>query len=272
MYTLAGVEGELQFYSAGADGMIVLWQAGKDDGLMVAKSDAPIYALYADEQYLIAGSNKGVLTILLRNGHKLVKEIKLSAGAVFDIQKSDGDYLFACADGNMYVADGNFNITRSLHLSDKPLRKILIAEKQLYIAGSDAVIRKLNHRFEVAAIFKDHHLSVFALEITNGQLLSAGRDAVIRVHNTSGLQYTVNAHWYPINDIKLNSSGKYFASASLDKSIKIWDADNFALLKVIERPKMDAHQSSVNKILWIDRNRFISCSDDRTLKCFEIIE
>lgn len=56
----------------------------------------------------------------------------------------------------------------------------------------------------------------------------------------------------------------------MDKTIKLWEAENMDLLKVIDYQKNESHQSSVNKILWIDRKRFISCSDDKKIILFEI--
>ena len=66
----------------------------------------------------------------------------------------------------------------------------------------------------------------------------------------------------------------WFASASRDKSIKIWDPRNFKLLKVIDASKkgMNAHINSVNKLLWLSYNNYlVSASDDRSIMVWEII-
>ena len=37
------------------------------------------------------------------------------------------------------------------------------------------------------------------------------------------------------------------------------------LLKVIDRPKLDAHSASVNRLLWLDDNTLVSAGDDRRI-------
>ena len=51
----------------------------------------------------------------------------------------------------------------------------------------------------------------------------------------------------------------------MDKSIKIWGADDFKLYKVISREKgYDAHKLSVNKFTW-NGDELISVSDDKRI-------
>jgi WD40 repeat protein len=57
----------------------------------------------------------------------------------------------------------------------------------------------------------------------------------------------------------------------MDKSIKIWDAENFRLLKVIDKARHAGHGTSVNKLLWSeDQNRLLSVSDDRSASIWDI--
>jgi WD40 repeat protein len=55
-----------------------------------------------------------------------------------------------------------------------------------------------------------------------------------------------------------------FATASRDKSIKLWDA---VTLDPVD--KLDArnggHSHAVNKLFWQDSGHLISCSDDRKI-------
>jgi WD40 repeat protein len=76
---------------------------------------------------------------------------------------------------------------------------------------------------------------------------------------------------YAINHIAFREDGKYFATCSMDKSVKIWDTERFQLLKVIDKARHAGHGTSVNRLLWssyqsddIDQP-IISASDDRTL-------
>ncbi|HRG79495.1 MAG TPA: WD40 repeat domain-containing protein, partial [Cyclobacteriaceae bacterium] len=81
----------------------------------------------------------------------------------------------------------------------------------------------------------------------------------------------VAAHLFAINNLVFSPSGEYFATASMDKSIKIWKADELKLLKVIDKGRHAGHGTSVNKLLWTSFNdQLISASDDRTISVWDI--
>jgi WD40 repeat protein len=56
----------------------------------------------------------------------------------------------------------------------------------------------------------------------------------------------------------------------MDKSIKIWGADDFKLYKIISREKgYPGHLLSINKLVW-DGNRLLSVSDDKKVIIWDI--
>jgi WD40 repeat protein len=57
----------------------------------------------------------------------------------------------------------------------------------------------------------------------------------------------------------------------MDKSIKIWDATTFRLLKVIDRARHAGHGTSINKLLWTNfNNQLVSASDDKRISVWDI--
>ena len=79
------------------------------------------------------------------------------------------------------------------------------------------------------------------------------------------------AHWFTINKIVFHPEGKWFATGSRDKTIKIWDAETFELLKVIETMRDKGHINSVNCLLWSEHNDYLlSCGDDRSIIAWEV--
>ena len=83
----------------------------------------------------------------------------------------------------------------------------------------------------------------------------------------------ITAHMYAINHISFSPDGKLFATCSMDKSIKLWDASTLRLKKIIDNARHAGHATSVNKLLWTAyENQLISCSDDRMISVWEVIE
>src|SRR5690606_5451891 len=105
-------------------------------------------------------------------------------------------------------------------------------------------------------------------------LLSGGRDAHIRVHDSfkgTELRDWI-PHWFAIYAIAYQPGGKLFATASRDKSIKLWSAEDFRLLKVLHKDRgLDAHSHSVNTLIWSPSgHRLYTAGDDRRIKVWNL--
>jgi WD40 repeat protein len=70
------------------------------------------------------------------------------------------------------------------------------------------------------------------------------------------------AHLFTLNHIAFSPDGHLFATASRDKTFKIWDAQTYELLKVVDTLRLGGHINSVNRLLW-HGGGLISVSDDR---------
>ena len=76
---------------------------------------------------------------------------------------------------------------------------------------------------------------------------------------------------FTVNDMVFDTDYSLLISASRDKTIKIWNADTFDLLKVIEGIRDDGHLNSVNSLLWSpDQDYLISGSDDKSIGIWKI--
>src|SRR5690606_4840467 len=105
------------------------------------------------------------------------------------------------------------------------------------------------------------------------QLVTGSRDAHLRVWSTVNWEclYSFPAHLFAIYKIAWHPVYPYIATASRDKSIKIWRAEDFSLFKNLSFEKgIDAHKLSVNSIVWTkDGKHLISVSDDRLVKIWD---
>ncbi|HEY9117276.1 MAG TPA: WD40 repeat domain-containing protein, partial [Roseivirga sp.] len=105
-------------------------------------------------------------------------------------------------------------------------------------------------------------------------LISGSRDAhlkIWRVEDNYTLDQSIVAHMYAINHLVFSADGKHFVTCSMDKSIKVWDAETFQLLKVIDKARHAGHGTSVNKVLWTNfNNLLLSASDDRSISIWDI--
>jgi WD40 repeat protein len=113
--------------------------------------------------------------------------------------------------------------------------------------------------------------------------VSGGRDAQLWWHK-DGAEETVKAHLYTIHALMLEpSEGRWLASGGMDKSIKIWDAQNTTLLKVVDRSKFAnfGHTHSVNALAWlgevdgldvsrVGRRLLASAGDDKIIRIWAV--
>lgn len=85
---------------------------------------------------------------------------------------------------------------------------------------------------------RDHHLKLF--EITTGRELAASTEE----------------HEILVTDVSFSPDGKWIASCSRNKTIKIWDAANLRLAKTIQ-----GHEEALQSIDWSSDGRWIVCGD-----------
>jgi WD repeat-containing protein 61 len=260
--------------SVSGDGLLVEWQLNENDGIVLMKHQKALYSVKAYNSFYFVGSQDGFLFVYDANDSKIIHSFQFNAGAIFDILLFNNQYFIATENGSVYVLDANFNAINSQKVAQKAIRQLVIVENCIAAASSDASCYFLDMELNVLSQSKFHNSSVFSLAYNANEMIlySAGRDAQIALERQNLLVNKIKAHLLHIHGLSINQELELLLSCSMDKSIKVWDLKTMNLLKVIHKDKGLGHDSSVNKILWIDKNTFISCSDDRTLKCFEIKE
>jgi WD40 repeat protein len=218
---------------------------------------------------------KGTYSFLIAPAKKIEKRIEAHKGGIFGfLVLEDHSYISYGEDGRVCHWTMNHELCGQEKVSEKSVRcGVFINHEQIFFGTSDHTIAI----FDVKAFRKVYHWeahgnSVFALAASGQTLYSVGRDALLKSWKLEDctLQGEVPAHMYSIHGLNLNAERNLLLTSSMDKTIKIWDAENLNLLKVIDHERYESHTNCVNKVLWIDSNRFISCSDDRKICLFNI--
>lgn len=280
VYALAHGMTDRHVLSAGGDGWIVSWNLDDPEtGRVVASAETQVFSLisFPDKNRIVAGTMQGGLHWIDLAQPEKTRNIQHHTKGVFDLQ-AHGPWLFS-AGGDGVLTRWSLEESRSVesfHLSNKALRSIAVAptRNELTVGASDGSIYfldldtlALKHTLTHA-----HTPTVFALCYTPDErrLLSGGRDAMLRAWNLEPagppkLHSEQPAHWFTINHIVRSPDGLRFATASRDKTIKIWETATLKLLRVLNPIRDGGHINSVNRLLWLP-GTLVSCSDDRTVK------
>jgi len=262
-------------YSAGADGKLVKWQWPlTTDGNHLAQLPSTAYSIKVrTDGRIYLGTSAGEMLIVDEANGTLLKRMALHEKGLYDILFVLDTVLTLGGDGMLAVMDLDGNGVRKYKISDKSLRKGIIDKDVLWLGGSDQLLRK----FDLATLTQileldGHRSSVFDFILHDQNLFSTGRDASIRKWKlgleTSQLK-SVAAHQYTVHSLAMNSEYNVLASASMDKTVRLWDS-NLQILKEVNSDKNGGHTNSVNKVLWVDSNHFISCGDDKAIMLFHV--
>jgi len=281
IYALCAGGSDEEFFSGGSEGIVVRWNLNKlNEAIAVAKVNGQIFSLLhlAGKNQLVIGTMSGGLHVIDLTEKKEIHYITYHEDSVFDVKEHDGKIYVASKDGTLSVWNKEtFQHERVIVTSNQSLRVIDFnpSANEAAIGCSDNKIYLLDlNEFKIIRSLEGPENSVFSVCYLNDATLIAGsRDARLYVYDLGEyrLKFQIKAHLYTINYIVPIVNDKFIATASRDKTIRIWNASNFELLKSLDREKYNGHINSVNKLLWISSKNFlVSASDDRSIIVWKI--
>lgn len=273
-------------FSAGDDGVVARWdlQQNAPDGQALLRTERAVYALLQlSEDTLLVGTADGTVYRVNIAQRLAERAIKLHTEPVYGFWHDAARQrvgIFHAKGRLTFVSEDLQDVLYEAAVASNHLRCACPAQEpnSLYIGSSDNRISRYNLQTDtIERSWEAHSNSVFSLmrHPQHGYLVSGGRDAYLNVWDMQQesplLRETIPAHNFTINDIQLHTSGEIFVTASRDKTLKCWDATSFALLKVIDFSRNEAHTHSVNRLRWLPDGTLLSCGDDRRIIRWQIV-
>jgi WD repeat-containing protein 61 len=284
IYALVKGQDEGVFYTGAGDKIVAQWDLHHlGDGILIAKATDSIYCMHflSEQNRLLIGQGSGGVHVVHLTENREERLLKLHDQAVFGLLSSSMHKLIFTLGGDGILCvlnDQSFEVIQRIRLSEKKLRTIVINKNQdrIYVGCGDGSIVELslpsfqiNHRFQAHGL--DFSVNALSFSPDESKLLSGSRDAhlnIFQLHNYE-LISSIPAHNYAIYDIVFDPSGNYFATASRDKSVKIWDYNSLSVLKRLEGNDGKGHINSVNKLLWLADGTLLSAGDDRAVQSWK---
>ncbi|MGY6560580.1 MAG: WD40 repeat domain-containing protein [Luteibaculaceae bacterium] len=271
--------------SASADGFIAGWDVEKAAASSFSvKVGEPVYSLaYAKKSSLLfAGTGKGHLHIIDLQHKNELKNYELhNRLPIFNICILENIGFFATAggDGIVHIFElDTLALRLSIPFAKGKIRGMYYTEAYnlLFVAHANGYIYVLETQFfnEVSS-FKAHQDSVYHFALYSNKLISAGKDAHLNVwdiENNFSLIESIPAHNFGIYKAVYNPSGTILATASRDKTVKIWENDNLKKPIRLNFDSFKVHRYSANTVCWINDSTLASAGDDKEVYLWKISE
>ena len=271
------------FFSAGSDRKVFLWNAKEAKAeRLVAQSPTTIISInyISDFNCLLIGQVEGGIHIIDMEKGKEVKYLKNHIGYIFDMEyiPEKKELLVASGDGKVSAYRlPTFEMLWMEQLSSKKIRKIDYSaqRKEIAIACGDGNLKIYkSDNFEPLYKWDDFESSVNIVKYhpTEPYLFVGEKAAQLHSIDLSDLsrKEKVPAHYWAIYDIQFSPNHNIMATASRDKTIKLWELNPFKVICRLEGRKDKAHTHSVNKLLWLNNETLVSAGDDGNIKIWKI--
>lgn len=266
----ASWDGEF-LYSSSGDKYVTRWNlaTGLQDSSFTVKLEHAAYILEAVSQSCFIGCTDGTLLCIDTATKKIVWEHNFFANAWFSILIDPiRNWLIAGdSEGNLIVLEPQSG-KRILHLplAAGKIRAITISENTCFVSTQliGVLVFSCENWNELAS-WEPNELgsNVLFVNLDKNEIITAGKDAHIAISNSNyEVIKRIPAHYQTIYGlVKIENQ---FVTASLDKTIKVWNADFSKVEQRIEF-KSGGHNRSVNGIVLIDNRSFVSYGDDKKI-------
>jgi len=234
----SGANGARLAISGDAEGELRLWDA--TSGALMQSFEAhrgavtACVGLEAQHPLLLSGGSDGQVHVWDARNGQLLRSLAGGTGAIADL-------AVAFAGERLLIAAAN---------EDKTLR--------LWEANSGRLLAR----------FAGHRAALTACAIDpTGRLLSSGREGALRLWTLpETVRPPIESHGAAVQGVAFTPDSRRVVSASLDRELRIWDAETGERLQTLR-----GHIGSVHGLaLRADGRAALSASSDRTLRAWDV--
>lgn len=278
VYTLCEAAEPTHFLSGSGDGSVVRWNLEEPTtGITEARIGRAIFALHRKGRQLFIGDEDGGLHVTDLATRQETQLERAHVKGIFSIVEIPGDRIaVAAGDGSISIweqdPDDRISLQRKIPLTDQKVRGLAMNADgtRLAVACGDGSIRildttDLNERFTLSG--HENGTNCVAWHPAKPVLVSGGKDGHLRLWRTDAKfrpLHAFPAHKDTIYQMAFSPDGTQCATASRDKSAKVWNADSFDMMQRLDRTA-GGHGYSVNALLWMKNDVLLTGSDDKTI-------
>ena len=278
IYALTAGRSAHTVLTGSGDNIVAEWDLRDPQVLPFAiRLESTVYALrHVGNNLLAIAQGQGGIHIIDLLQKKEIRLLALHKKAIFDLHflPKNKQLISLSADGTFGVWDvESFELVRHIPLGDLKMRRASSSpdDSMLVICGNDGRLRVFETEFfneihTFNAHDKSSNVSMFSPD--GNTLISGGWDGHLRtwdVHNNFSKLLEIPAHNYAIYDLCFSPDYSLLASASRDKTVKIWQPESLKPLARLD-VKTGGHSHSVNALHWnAETSLLVSAGDDRRL-------
>lgn len=244
-------------YSGGSDGKIIRWEESnglwRGTELVSRRTDYQIYAmdLSPDETRLAAaGLNyssdvNNYIELYELNNMKNPKKIQGFSKAVENIQFTpDGKGLYARDNGGRSIKYTDFSTTRTVITPPVKINAIELSSDGTKLAGAgdngSLYIWDVNRNYSVTELkLGSASLTALTWHPSANQLIVGNATGQVRIIRDGVVVRSLSGHKGPIEQIRYNHKATFFATASKDKTVRLWNVNKLTVPPIELRDHLD---------------------------------
>lgn len=284
VYALENGLEENLFFSGSSDRFVTQWNVNTlESAAFTAKLPGIIYCIKYIPNYnlLLCGTSEGIIHVINTKEKKEIKALKNHSAPLFAINYSKKNNLIFSSGGDGKISIINpdlLSVQQILTVSNSKVRSLEInfLETELLVACGNEEVKIFSlPDLKLLKSFNANKLATNTAVYQHGSntILSGGRDAILNIYTTDNytVEKSIAAHNFAIYDIKFLDDLNLFATASRDKTFKLWNSLQHEFIVRVNAENYLGHTHSVNRLLWLKENQILlSAGDDRKIIAWKV--